>query len=142
MFTLMETDENRRHNFAKQVTSGSGWQACRLFLLVYCLVYSSLLKVEVIRSSKTSGFLRTAWLYNPEDRTLHRQDNDSEDTEIPLVGAPDSNAFTRATVYMGFVYLRDSQSLPALRGTCLMAHFVGGQLFKDIVTAYRFPFEL
>jgi hypothetical protein len=23
-----------------------------------------------------------------------------------------------------------------------MAHFVGGQLFKDIVTAYRFPFEL
>jgi hypothetical protein len=133
MFTLVEA---RHNNFTKEVTITSGRQACRLLLLVYCFD----LKMEVIRSSETLGCLRTAWPYNPEAHTLPRQGNDSEDTEISLVGATeDSKAFTRWTaVFMGFVYLRDSQSLPDLRGTCLMAHSVGRQLLP----AYRLLFEL
>jgi hypothetical protein len=40
-------------------------------LLVSCLAYPSTLKIKVIYSSETSGFLHTTQHYNPEDCTLH-----------------------------------------------------------------------
>jgi hypothetical protein len=40
-------------------------------LLVSCLAYSLMLKVEVVCSLKMWGCPRTAWLYNPEGRTTH-----------------------------------------------------------------------
>jgi hypothetical protein len=39
-------------------------------MLVSCLAYSSILKMEAICSSETSGCLRTTWGYNPEDCSL------------------------------------------------------------------------
>jgi hypothetical protein len=48
------------------------------FVLVSCLVYSSIQKMEAICSSETSVvFQRTTWRYIPEDRTLrnHRCEN-------------------------------------------------------------------
>jgi hypothetical protein len=45
--------------------------ACGLFLLVFCLAYSSTLMMEAICSSQTSGYLRTTGRYNSQDRTLH-----------------------------------------------------------------------
>jgi hypothetical protein len=42
--------------------------ACCLFLLVSCLAYFSTLKTEVIYSSVTPEFLRTAERYKPKDR--------------------------------------------------------------------------
>jgi hypothetical protein len=42
------------------------------FLLVSCLAYSLILKMEVTCSSKTQpDFEQTTWHYIPEDRTLH-----------------------------------------------------------------------
>jgi hypothetical protein len=41
-------------------------------MLVSCLVYSSTLKIEAIRSSELSvHFHRNTWRYIPEERTLH-----------------------------------------------------------------------
>jgi hypothetical protein len=40
-------------------------------LLISCLAYSSSKKMENIRSSETSGSLRTKWRHNPDDSTLH-----------------------------------------------------------------------
>jgi hypothetical protein len=41
-------------------------------MLVYCLVYSSILKMEAVRSSETSlEFYRTTQRYNKEYHTLH-----------------------------------------------------------------------
>jgi hypothetical protein len=43
-----------------------------VFPLTACLAYSSTLKMEATRSSKTSvDFQTTTWRYNPEVRTLH-----------------------------------------------------------------------
>jgi hypothetical protein len=48
--------------------------AKHLLLLASCLAYSSTLKMEVIHSSETSGFLGTARNYNPE--TVRLIDNE------------------------------------------------------------------
>jgi hypothetical protein len=46
-------------------------QLAACFYGVSSLDYFSTLKLEEKCSSETSGFLRTTWCYNPEDRTLH-----------------------------------------------------------------------
>jgi hypothetical protein len=48
-------------------------RVARCFLLVTCLAYSSTLKMEAVRSFKTSAyFYETTRRHIPEDCTLHR----------------------------------------------------------------------
>jgi hypothetical protein len=58
---------------------------CRLLLLVSCLAYSSTLKMVEIRSSETSGFLRTRRCYNSEDRDLHNQLCENLKSNLPCM---------------------------------------------------------
>jgi hypothetical protein len=50
---------------------------CRLLMLASCLAYSSILKIEEICSSETSGCLLFTWRCNPQYRVLlnHRLEN-------------------------------------------------------------------
>jgi hypothetical protein len=48
------------------------WQTEPVFMLVFCLAYSSTLKLDVTYSSKTSvEFKRNIQRYIADDRTLH-----------------------------------------------------------------------
>jgi hypothetical protein len=51
--------------------------ACRLVLVVFCLSYSSTLKMEAIYSAKMLGGFRNTRCYNPEHLTLQSLLNDS-----------------------------------------------------------------
>jgi hypothetical protein len=53
--------------FGESATFRRGTLACRLFMVFSCLVYSSVLKLEAIRSSETLGSLQTVRRCKPED---------------------------------------------------------------------------
>jgi hypothetical protein len=51
----------------------TGKMPATCFLVIAFLVYFFTLMIEVICSSKTSGFVQTTWHYNPEDYTLQHE---------------------------------------------------------------------
>jgi hypothetical protein len=57
---------------SKPITKPAGTDsACHLLMLVSCLAYFSVLKMEVICSSEMSGSFQTIWHYSAEDHAPH-----------------------------------------------------------------------